>query len=222
LQKFENLLSIAEQFEEVFCSVGVHPHEVEHAGVANSETLLAYVKHPKVIGIGETGLDYYYKNAPISAQKANFVSHISAARKSGLPLIVHSRDADNDMASILEQEYKKGNFSCVLHCFTGGPGLAKRALALGCYFSFSGIITFKNANNLREIANTIPNDRLLVETDSPYLAPVPHRGKRNEPAYVCCCNAMLAKIKNVKPEEMAELTSKNFCDLFSKMPEVAI
>ena len=219
LARFPRVIEIAEKFEEVYCSVGVHPHEVKNECLREVDQLLKLVDHPKVIGIGESGLDYHYEDNLLSEeQKHNFNIHIEASRISRLPLIIHSRDADGDMAELLENEYSRGDFPFVLHCFTGGKTLADRALKLGGYISFSGIITFKNADILRSVAANIPIGRLLVETDAPYLAPVPFRGTRNEPAYVIHTHAALAAIKNVTPTEFSRTTTENFCKLFSKMP----
>src|SRR5438067_10230626 len=178
------VLAIAERFGEVTCSVGTHPHHAHEELDITADDLIARAQHPKVVGIGEAGLNYHYDNSPRDAQEQGFRTHIAAARATHLPLVIHSREADDDMARILEEESGKGAFPAVLHCFTGGPELARRALALGCYIGFTGIVTFKNSAALREIARSLPADRFLVETDAPYLAPNPYRGKRNEPAYV--------------------------------------
>lgn len=223
LTRISKVIEIADRFDEVYCSVGVHPQEIENERLQKVGQLLKFTSHPKVIGIGESGLDYHYDNISLSKeQKQNFAIHIEASRISQLPLIIHSRDADNDMAEFLEKEYRKGEFTFVLHCFTGGQNLADRALKLGGYISFSGIITFKNADVLRSIAKNIPTDRLLVETDAPYLAPVPFRGKRNEPAYVTHTHAELAKIKGISYYELSHITNENFYRLFSKMPRVDV
>ena len=212
---FDKVAGIAERFEDVWCSVGVHPHEAATEPDVDAERLIELARHPKVVGIGETGLDYYYDNSPRTRQRESFRVHIQAARETGLPLIVHSRDADEDTASILEDEMTKGAFGGVIHCFTAGPGLAERALALGFHISFSGIVTFKNADDLRAVAKTVPLDRLLVETDAPYLAPVPNRGKRNEPEFVRHTAALVAELKDVSLDEFAAATTANFFALFN-------
>jgi TatD DNase family protein len=215
---FERVLAIAGRFDDVFCSVGVHPHEAAREGDVPLERLVELARHPKVVGIGESGLDYYYDNSPVEAQKASFRTHIDAARETGLPLIVHSRDADDDMADMLEEGARQGAFPGVLHCFTAGPDLAARAVAIGFYVSLAGIITFKSAEGIRETVRQVPMDRLLVETDAPYLAPVPMRGKRNEPAFVRHTHETLAQVKGVDVEAMAKTTTENFLRLFSKVP----
>lgn len=208
--------AIAERFDDVFCSVGTHPHNAgEEADVTLGE-LLAEADHPKVVAIGEAGLDYHYDTAPRAAQAAGFRLHIEAARRTGLPLVIHARDADEDVAEILEEESGKGAFGFVLHCFTAGPDLAHRAVALGGYVSFSGILTFKSGAPLREIAASLPADRVLVETDSPYLAPNSRRGKRNEPSYVVETARILAEARGVPFEDIAALTTENFFRLFSR------
>jgi len=212
------LLAIAERFAEVFCSVGTHPHyahEELDLGVAD---LVAPTRHPKVVALGEAGLDYHYDNSPRDAQQRGFRTHIAAARQTGLPLVIHSRDADDDMARVLEDEAGKGAFPAVLHCFTGGADLARRAIALGLFISFTGILTFKNSGALRAIAAELPADRILVETDAPYLAPGRFRGKRNEPAYVVETAKVLAEARGVSFEAIAQQTTENFFRLFGKVP----
>lgn len=216
LSKFEQVLSIAERFDGISCSVGVHPLEAAAEPDVTAAELVSRTHHPKVVAIGESGLDYHYEPGTRDVQLKDFLAHIAAARDTGLPLVVHSRDADADMADVLEAETEKGRFPFLLHCFTAGPELARRALALGGYVSFSGVITFKKSQELRDIAATIPADRLLVETDSPYLAPMPHRGRRNEPSYVRETARVLAEARGVSLEEMAEVTTRNFFTLFSK------
>ncbi len=186
------------------------------------EELVELARHPKVVAIGEAGLDYHYDNSPRDMQKKSFRTHIAAARETGLPLIIHAREADADIARMLEEETKKGAFPFVLHCFTGGPELAQRGLALGGYISFSGVVTFKNAEPLRDIALAVPSDRLLVETDAPYLAPEPMRGKTNEPAFVVHTAARLAALRGVRETEMARMTTENFFRLFKKVPRSAL
>ena len=179
-------------------------------------------RHPKVVAIGEAGLDYFYDKSPRAAQERGFRSHMAAARETQLPLVIHARDADGDMASILEKEMASGTFPAVLHCFTGSADLARRGISLGLYVSFSGILTFKKSDALREVARSVPLDRLLVETDAPYLAPGKYRGKRNEPAYVVETAAALAKVKGVTLDELAQVTTENFFRLYNKTPRTAI
>lgn len=208
--------AIAERFDDVFCSVGTHPHNAGEEADVTLDDILAAADHPKVVAIGEAGLDYHYDTAPRDAQAAGFRRHIEAARRTGLPLVIHARDADEDVAAILEEESGKGAFAFVLHCFTAGPELARRAVALGGYVSFSGILTFKSGAPLREIAASLPADRVLVETDAPYLAPNSHRGKRNEPSYVVETAHILAEARGVSFDEIAALTTQNFFRLFSR------
>jgi TatD DNase family protein len=217
LTKFPEVLAIAESDPSVYCSVGVHPHEAEKEGVGDPAPLIDAARHPKVVGIGETGLDYFYKHSDPAAQARSFRTHIAAARETGLPLIVHARDADSDTTAILAEEHARGGFPGVIHCFTASRALAEFCIGLGLYISFSGILTFKNARDIQETAKTLPLDRILVETDSPYLAPVPNRGKRNEPAYVAHTAAFLAKILGKASSEIADLTSENFFNLFTKI-----
>ena len=218
VRRFAGVLAIAERFPEVYCSVGTHPHNAHEELDITVDDLVAHTRHPKVVAIGEAGLDYHYDNSPRDAQERGFRTHIAAARATGLPLVIHSREADADMARILEEETGQGAFPAVLHCFTGGPDLARRAVALGGYVSFSGILTFKNSTALRAIAAELPADRILVETDAPYLAPNPFRGKRNEPAYVVETAKVLAETRGVSFDEIARQTSENFFRLFSKVP----
>ncbi len=217
LARFPGVRAVAENFPEVWCSVGVHPHEAEKELLTDAGPLLAETRHPKVVGIGETGLDYYYEHSPRGAQIANFRAHIDAARRAGLPLIVHTRDADDDTIAVLEEEMGKGAFTGLIHCFTGTQRLADAALALGMSISVSGIATFKNSTALRDVLKTVPLERLLVETDAPFLAPVPHRGKTNEPAFVVHTARMLAELKGVDETELAAATTENFFRLFSKV-----
>ena len=217
VRKFEKLLQIADENSNVFCTVGTHPHHAHEELDVTVDDLVELAKHPKVVGIGEAGLDYHYDLSPRAAQAQGFRAHIAAARETGLPLVIHAREADADVANILEEEMKKGVFKPLLHCFTSSMELAQRGLAIGAYVSFSGILTYKNAENLREVAAEVPMDRLLVETDSPYLAPVPHRGKSNEPAYVVKTLEQLAAVKGVTVDIMAKATNDNFFRLFSKV-----
>jgi TatD DNase family protein len=218
VRKFEKLLRIAEKNLNVFCTVGTHPHHAHEELDVTVDDLVELAKHPKVVGIGEAGLDYHYDLSPRAAQEHGFRAHIAAARETGLPIVIHAREADADVANILEEEMKKGVFKPLLHCFTSSMELAQRGLAIGAYVSFSGILTYKNAENLREVAAQVPMDRLLVETDSPYLAPVPYRGKSNEPAYVVKTLEQLAAVKGVTVDIMAKATNDNFFRLFSKVP----
>ncbi|MFZ1920857.1 MAG: TatD family hydrolase [Xanthobacteraceae bacterium] len=216
-----DLLAIAERFPDVYCSVGTHPHHADEEPDVTAADLIAHARLPKVVAIGEAGLDYHYDNSPRAAQERGFRTHIAAARETGLPLVIHSREADDDMARILEEETGKGAFPAVLHCFTGGHDLARRALALGHFISFTGILTFKNSNGLRAIAAELPPDRILVETDAPYLAPGKFRGKRNEPSYVVETAKVLAETRGVSFDEIANQTTANFFRLFSKVPRPA-
>jgi TatD DNase family protein len=217
LKRFPGVRAVAENFPDVWCSVGVHPHEAEKELLTGPAALLAETGHPKVVAIGETGLDYYYEHAPRAAQATNFRAHIAAGRQAQLPVIVHTRDADDDTIEILKDEMGQGAFTGLIHCFTGTQKLADAALALGFYISVSGIATFKNSAALRDVIKTVPLDRLLVETDAPYLAPVPHRGKTNEPAFVIHTARMLADLKGVSETELAAATTENFFRLFTKV-----
>lgn len=207
---------IAEQHEGIFATVGIHPHNAGERAAPAVEEILREADHPKVIGIGESGLDYFYDKAPRPMQQESFRAHIRAARESGLPLVVHARDADDDIAAILEEEHGQGAFPFLLHCFSSGAELARRAVALGGYVSFSGILTFPKSEAIRAVAAELPSDRLLVETDSPYLAPVPLRGKRCEPAYVAHTAARLAAVRGMGVAALAELTTANFHRLFQR------
>lgn len=222
VSEFDRVLAIAERFPHVYCSVGIHPHEAASEPEIDTAALVRLARHPKVVGIGETGLDYYYEHSPRAAQQRLFRAHIAAARETGLPLIVHTRDADEDTAAILADEMGKGVFPGLLHCFSSGPELAGRALELGLYISLSGILTFKSADELRGTAASVPLDRLLVETDAPYLAPVPRRGKRNEPAFIVHTAAKLAEVKGVSVGTLARATTANFLRLFSRVPAEAV
>ncbi|MET1415650.1 TatD family hydrolase [Roseibium sp. HPY-6] len=218
IKKFDRIKAIAEEYPEVYCSVGTHPH---NAGIERGipvDEIVALAAHPKVVAIGEAGLDYFYDKAPRDAQAEGLRTHIEAARQTGLPLVIHSRDADQDMAEILRDEMGKGEFPALLHCFSSGRKLAMTGIELGLYVSFSGILTFKKSEELREIARELPADRLLVETDAPYLAPQARRGKRNEPAYTAMTAAVLAQTRDVSEEEIAQQTTENFFRLFRKVP----
>lgn len=207
---------IADRYDNVFATVGIHPHNAGEGEVPSVETLLAEADHPKVVGLGESGLDYYYDKAPRLAQQECFRRHIAAARQSGLPLVIHARDADADIAAILEDEDARGKFPFLLHCFSSGAQLARIAVRLGGYVSFSGMLTFPKSDAIRAVAAEVPADRLLVETDSPYLAPVPLRGKRCEPAYTVHTAARLAEVRGLGLAALAELTTANFHRLFSR------
>jgi TatD DNase family protein len=221
VRRHAGLLAIAERFPNVFCSIGTHPHHAHEELDIGADALVAGSAHPKVVAIGEAGLDYFYDNSPRDAQKQGFRAHIAAARQTGLPLVIHSRDADDDMARILEDEVAKGAFPAVLHCFTGGRDLAMRAIALGLSISFTGILTFKNSGPLRGIAAELPADRIMVETDAPYLAPGKFRGRRNEPAYVIETANVLAEVRGVSLDTIARQTTDNFFRLFAKVPREA-
>jgi TatD DNase family protein len=218
VKRHAELLAIAERFPQVYCSVGTHPHHALEELDLDADALIARTRHPKVVAIGEAGLDYHYDSSPRDAQAQGFRNHIAAARATGLPLVIHSRDADADMARILEDETGKGAFPAVLHCFTGGRDLAQRAIALGLFISFTGILTFKKSDALRAIAQSLPADRILLETDAPYLAPGPHRGKRNEPAFVGETAKVLAATRGVSIDEIARQTTDNFFRLFRRVP----
>lgn len=210
-------IAIAEAHGNVWCTIGVHPHHAAEAPIPHPATLARLTEHPRVIGIGESGLDYFYDRAPRDTQQENFRAHIRAARLAGLPLAIHARDADDDIIRILQEERDNGgDFEFLLHCFSSGRQLAKAAVQMGGFVSFSGILTFPKSQELREIARDIPDERLLVETDSPYLAPVPVRGKRNEPANVRHTAAKLAEVRGVSLEDLAMLTTANFLRLFRK------
>jgi TatD DNase family protein len=219
--KHEGLLAIAERFPDVFCSVGTHPHNAHEELDVTAADLVVRARHPKVVAIGEAGLDYHYDYSPRDAQERGFRTHIAAARETGLPLVIHAREADDDVARILEEETGKGAFPAVLHCFTSGRDLAMRAIALGLSISFTGILTFKSSADLRKIAAELPADRILVETDAPYLAPGKLRGKRNEPAYVIETAKVLAETRGVAFDEIARQTTENFFRLFAKVPRSA-
>jgi TatD DNase family protein len=221
VRRQNELLAIADRFADVFCSVGTHPHYAHEELDVTVADLVARTRHPKVVAIGEAGLDYHYDRSPRQDQERGFRTHIQVARETGLPLVIHSRSADEDTARILEEETGQGAFPAVLHCFTGGPDLARRAIALGLFISFTGILTFKNSTALRAIAAELPPDRILVETDAPYLAPNPFRGKRNEPAYVVETAKVLAEARGVSFDDIARQTTENFFALFSKVPRPA-
>jgi TatD DNase family protein len=222
VRQFNALKDLVEAHDNVFCSIGTHPHNAAEEPDIMIEELVELARHPKVVAIGEAGLDYHYNHSPRDVQKKSFRTHIAAARETGLPLVIHAREADADIARMLEEETARGAFPFVLHCFTGGADLAHRGLALGGYISFSGVVTFKNAEALRDIALGVPSDRILVETDAPYLAPEPFRGRTNEPAYVVRTAARLAALRGISEAEMARLTTDNFFRLFKKVPRAAL
>ena len=218
VRRHQEVLAIAQRFPKVFCSVGTHPHHAHEELDISAQDLVARASHPKVVAIGEAGLDYHYDFSSPDAQEEGLRTHIAAARETGLPLVIHSREADADMTRILREEHAKGTFPAVLHCFTGGRELALAGVGLGFYVSFSGILTFKKSHDLRAIAAELPVERILVETDAPYLAPQPWRGKRNEPAFVVETARVLAECRGVSPDAMAWQTSENFFKLFAKVP----
>ena len=218
VRRLQGLLDIAARFPNVYCTVGTHPHHADEEDGIPAQELIELARHPKVVGLGEAGLDYFYKNGSPEAQARGFRAHIEAARKTGLPLVIHTRDADDDCKRILEEEVGKGPFKAVLHCYTGGRQLAMRAVELGLSVSFTGILTFKNSQNLRDIASELPADRIMVETDAPYLAPGKHRGKRNEPAFVVETARVLAETRGVSLDEIARQTTENFFRLFDRVP----
>jgi TatD DNase family protein len=218
VRRFAQLQAIAQRFDDIYCSIGTHPHHAAEEPDVTIADLVKIAAAEKVVAIGEAGLDYHYDTSPRDAQERGFRTHIAASRETGLPLVIHAREADEDVARILEEESGKGAFPFVLHCFTGGAELARRGVALGGYVSFSGILTFKNSQSLRDIAAGLPADRLLVETDAPYLAPEPWRGKRNEPAYVAETARVLAETRKVSAAEIATITTANFFRLFKKVP----
>lgn len=216
LSTFPKTLAVAERYDNVWCTIGVHPHDAAVEPLIDASVIIEATRHHKVIGIGETGLDYYYDHSPRAEQATNFLVHIDAAQATGLPLVIHTRDAEDDTIAMLEEKMKQAPYSAVLHCFSGSQKLAEAGLKLGMYLSASGIITFKTAQALRDVFRAVPLDRLLVETDSPYLAPIPYRGKRNEPSYVVHTAAVLAELKGVSLEEIARVTTANFFRLFAK------
>lgn len=218
VREFDKIRAIAEVHDDIFCSIGTHPHNAGEETDVTAAELVALAEHEKVVAIGEAGLDYFYDNAPRVDQANSLRVHISAARTTALPLVIHARDADADMAAILTEEHRAGAFPFVLHCFSSGRALAQTGIALGGYVSFSGILTFRKSEELRDIARDLPADRLLVETDAPYLSPMPHRGKRNEPAHVAHTAACLAETRSVSLDQIARQTSDNFFQLFSKVP----
>jgi TatD DNase family protein len=219
VRKFPQVLAVAERFENVFCSVGTHPHNAHEELDITPDEIIELTRHPKVVAVGEAGLDYFYQKEHAKAQAEGLRNHIKVARQTQLPLVIHSRDADEDMIEILTQETGEGAFPFVLHCFSSGRALAEAGVKLGGYVSLSGILTFKNSQEIRDITADLPMDRLLVETDAPYLAPTPYRGKRNEPSYVVETANVLAETKNVSVDEIWQATTDNFFRLFNKVPD---
>jgi TatD DNase family protein len=215
--EWDDVIGVAEREGDVWASVGIHPHEADSHPDVQTATLVEKAAHPRVVGIGESGLDFYYDHSDRDRQRASFRAHIAAARETGLPIIVHTRDAEDDTAAILAEEMGQGAFPGVIHCFTASADFARKALSLGLYISLSGIVTFKNAKDLQETAKTIPIERLLIETDSPFLAPVPHRGKPCEPAFVADTARFVAALRKVEVEALAETTFANFRTLFAKV-----
>ena len=221
VRRLGELLAIAEKYDNVYCSVGTHPHHADEEDGISADELVALTQHPKIVALGEAGLDYFYDNGSPEAQARGFRAHLAAARATGLPLVVHTREADEDCGRILEEEAAKGAFRAVLHCYTGGRELALKAIGLGLSISFTGILTFKKSEALRALAAELPADRIMVETDAPYLAPGKFRGKRNEPAYVVEVARVLAETRGVSLDEVARQTTENFFRLFSKVPRPA-
>jgi TatD DNase family protein len=219
ISDYSEIINIIEKHDHIYGSFGIHPHEANDYLDLTLESIVQYVSHKKIIGIGETGLDYYYEYSNPSNQKISFEKHIHASRETKLPIIIHTREADDDTISMIESEMQNGQFTGLIHCFTSSKNLAKKVLDLGFYISISGIVTFKNAIDLQEIVKWLPLDRILVETDSPYLSPIPFRGKRNEPAFVKNVAEFISKLKNIDYEQIQEATSKNFMTLFSKISE---
>ena len=214
--EWRDIVATAEREQDVWASIGIHPHEADAHPDVDLGKLVKEAAHPRVVAIGETGLDYYYDHSDRERQKQSFRTHIHAARETGLPIIVHTRDAEDDTAAIMAEEMEQGAYSGVIHCFTASEDFAQKALALGLYISISGIVTFKNAKDLKETAGKLPSDRLLVETDAPFLAPVPHRGKTGEPAFVADTTRYLAELRGEEYEQLCETTARNFYQLFSK------
>lgn len=214
--RFEQVLDVAKRDERIFCTVGTHPHNVENEPDVRVQDLTLMAQHPKVVGFGETGLDYFYEHSPREVQQRQFRVHIQAAREMDLPVIIHTRDAEEDTLRIIEEEMKEAPFKGLIHCFSASKEFGLKMVELGLYISVSGIVTFKKADDLRDALSVIPLERLLVETDAPYLAPMPHRGKTNQPAYTALTAAKLAEVKGVSPEEVAKVTTENYFHLFSK------
>lgn len=216
LSKFAQVRAVAEKYDNVYCTVGIHPHEADNEELPGAKAIIEKTKDDKVAGIGETGLDFFYEHSPRKEQEESFRTHLEAARETGLPIVVHTREADEDTIRILKDEAEKGPFRGVIHCFSTGRAVAEAALDLGLYISLSGIVTFKKAEGLRDIVKDLPLERVLVETDAPFLAPVPYRGKRNEPSYVPHTAACVAEVMGVAEKALEEATTENFFRLFSK------
>ena len=214
--EWDDVLATAERESDVWATVGIHPHEADKHAHIDTAKLVARAQHPRVVGIGESGLDYFYDHSDRERQQVSFRAHIAAARETQLPIVVHTRDAEEDTAAILREEMGKGAYPCVIHCFTASGAFGDIALDLGCYISISGIVTFKNAKDLQETAARLPLDRLLIETDAPFLAPVPHRGKTGEPAFVADTAKFLADLRGERLEDLTEATARNFHSLFAK------
>jgi TatD DNase family protein len=215
-REWDDVIALADKEPDIWASVGIHPHEADsHTGV-DAEKLIAKAAHPRVIGIGETGLDYYYDHSDRAQQRSSFREHIQAARETGLPIIVHTRDAEEDTAQIMSEEMAAGEYKGIIHCFTASADFARKALDLGLYISLSGIVTFKNATDLQQVAKWLPADRILVETDAPFLAPVPHRGRTGEPGFVADTARFVANLRGEGEDALADQTSENFYRLFSK------
>jgi len=215
-REWADVIAIAEREPDVWASVGIHPHEADEHPDVDAAKLIDAAQHPRVIGIGDTGLDYYYDHSDREQQKRSFRAHIAAARETGLPLIVHTRDAEEDTASIIREEMGKGAYPALIHCFTASSGFAQEMLELGLYISIAGIVTFKNAHALQEVVAALPGDRMLIETDAPFLAPVPHRGKTGEPAFVADTAAFIANLRGEDTQELMDRTAENFFRLFAK------
>lgn len=215
-REWADIIATAEAHDDIWASAGIHPHEADAHPNIDARKLIAAATHPKVIGIGETGLDYYYDHSDRAQQQTSFRAHIAASRETGLPLIVHTRDAEEDTLSILREEMGKGSYPALIHCFTASGAFADAALELGCYISLSGIVTFKNAKDLQAVAQRLPAERLLIETDAPFLAPVPHRGKTCEPAYVADTARFLADLRGISPDDLVAHSTTNFYALFTK------
>jgi len=220
VREFDKIVAIAEQHDNIFCSVGTHPHYAQDESDISIEEIITLASHPKVVAIGEAGLDYHYDNSPRDVQKTVFRRHIDVARQTGLPLVIHTRDADDDTVAILKDEMAQGAFPALIHCFTASRELSQEVLDLGLYISLSGVLTFQNSTDIQDIARELPLDRLFVETDAPFLTPAPHRGKTNEPAFTVHTAQKLADLKELSLQEIASATTANFYRLFQKVPPI--
>jgi TatD DNase family protein len=214
--EWDEVIATAEREPDVWATVGIHPHEADQHPHVDADRLVERARHPRIVGIGESGLDYFYDHSDRARQQASFRAHIAAAREAGVPLVVHTRDAEADTMALMDEELGKGGYAAVLHCFTGSAGLARWGIDRGFYVSLSGIVTFKSARDLQDTAKSLPLDRLLIETDAPFLAPVPHRGKTGEPAFVADTAAFLADLRGEDVETLKQVTAQNFHQLFSK------